>query len=309
MGRDRLHSAAGVHQVHECPRCGAGLTLPVVAPESLGTLYPRHYGPYDENLGRVFAVVSRAIRAGQAARMFKRGPLRILRTVGPGRVLDVGCGRGDLAAAFMARGWHATGVEPSAAACRAARVRGVDAREGTLADVPLEPDSFDATIFHHSLEHTVDPFADLRAIHRGLRNGGLLAVTVPNFGSWQRRRYGDRWYHLDLPRHRTHFTREGLSVLLERAGFEVVEVTTSTSAVGLPATIQYVLVGRCLFPSGIGLRLAAGLMTVTQPIARLLDRLGRGGDQLHAVARKVVVSERPERAPADEDRRTSILSS
>ncbi len=62
---------------------------------------------------------------------------------------------------------------------------------------------------------------------------------------------------------------------------------TSTSTVGLPATIQYRLAGRCLFPDGLPLRVATGLCVLTRPLAVLLDRIGGGGDQLHAVARRV----------------------
>ena len=42
-----------------------------------------------------------------------------------------------------------------------------------------------------------------------LRPGGLVLITVPNFAWWQRRRFGNRWYHLDLPRHRVHLTPKG----------------------------------------------------------------------------------------------------
>jgi hypothetical protein len=35
---------------------------------------------------------------------------------------------------------------------------------------------------------------------------------------------GDRWYHLDVPRHRTHFTPGGLARLLERSRLPPVAV-------------------------------------------------------------------------------------
>ena len=109
---------------------------------------------------------------------------------------------------------------------------------------------------------------------------------MPNFDSWQRRRFRDSWFHLDLPRHRTHFTEAGLRSTLERAGLTVTSVTTSTSTVGLPGTLQYAIFGRCLFPQGLGLRVASGLCVLTLPLARLVDGLRGGGDQLHAVARR-----------------------
>ena len=49
----------------------------------------------------------------------------------------------------------------------------------------------------------------------------MLLVGVPNLASVQARLGGDRWFHLDLPRHRTHFTPAGLRALLERHGLAV----------------------------------------------------------------------------------------
>lgn len=283
-GRDRLHATPGAFTVVRCPRCGTGRTFPDVGEAELAGFYPEGYGPYDERMGLVTGAISRVIRASQRRRALTSAPLAAVAHDPPGRVVDIGCGRGDLAAGFVARGWRATGVEPSPAACDIARRRGVDARAGTLATVALEPAAYDAAIFQHSLEHTPDPAGDLERIHAALKPGGAALITVPNFACWQRRRLRGRWYHLDLPRHRTHFTPPGLTAALAGAGFEVAAITTSTSAVGLPATLQYVLAGRCLFPGGLGLRVAAGLCVLALPLARLLDRLGGGGDQLHAVA-------------------------
>jgi SAM-dependent methyltransferase len=284
-GRDRLHRTPGAFEVLICRSCGSGATQPVVSPAELAAFYPERYGPYDAAAGRLIGAVSATIAWWQGRGAMRRAPLAVLRDAPTGRLVDVGCGRGDLAALFVRRGWSATGVEPSAAAVAAAAARGVDARVGTLADVQLEPASYDAALFQHSLEHTSDPVEDLGRVRAALRPGAHVLVTVPNFGCWQRRRFRDRWYHLDLPRHRTHFTPRGLGIALERAGFTVDATSTSTSTVGLPATIQYALAGRCLFPGGLGLRVAAGLCAFALPLSRLLDRVGRGGDQLHAVAR------------------------
>jgi len=139
-------------------------------------------------------------------------------------------------------------------------------------------------VFHHSLEHTLDPLGDLTKACVALRPDGLALVTVPNFASWQRRLFRDRWYHLDLPRHRTHFTSAGLRIALQRAGLNVISVTTSSSTVGLPASVQYAVFGYCLFPDGLRLRVASGLCVLLLPVARLLDVVGGGGDQLHVVA-------------------------
>ena len=49
-------------------------------------------------------------------------------------------------------------------------------------------------------------------------------VAVPNLASLQARLGGERWYHLDVPRHRVHYTPAGLRALLATHGFTVLHV-------------------------------------------------------------------------------------
>jgi SAM-dependent methyltransferase len=282
---DRFHGSPGTFSVVRCATCGVGVTLPVaVGAAQLAAFYPSTYGAHELPAG-LAGLLSRFIQRLQARRALRTPPLESLVRMSPGCLLDVGCGRGDLGVWLIRRGWAAVGVEPSSAACALARRRGVHAREGTLDVVELEPGAFDAVVFRQSLEHVLDPLADLRRARAALRRGGLLAISVPNFGCWQRQRFGGRWFHLDLPRHRFHFDAAALREALARAGFEDVEVSTSSSTVGLAGSLQYVLAGRCLFPGGLRLRLAAAACVLSVPLVWVLDRLG-GGDMLHAVARR-----------------------
>lgn len=288
-GRDRLHGTGGSYAVASCGHCGGGSTLPPLNDDQLAPLYPDDYGPYDDHMSLPVRLLSRAIRTYQARRAWHTGLLRTLRERPPGRGLDVGCGRGDLAATLARHGWRMSGVEPSAAACAVARARGIDAHRGTLATVMLEQSAYNAIVFRHSLEHTSDPVRDLRVAATALAPDGMLLITVPNFGCWQAHRFGSYWYHLDLPRHRTHFTSNALIAALTAADLECVNIATTTSAVGLPASLQYRMFGRCLFPGGLSLRVATGLAALTMPLALALDRLTGGGDELHAIARRVPV--------------------
>lgn len=283
VGVDRLYRTRGQFEVRCCATCGSGVTFPLVPPDELSRFYPPEYLAHSATSGAIVSRISRLIVDEQIRRALRSSPLSSIARLPPGNAVDVGCGRGDLAGALVSRGWRVVGVEPSISACDTAAAKGVDARVGTLGTVFLEKGVYDAAIFQHSLEHTDDVHRDLRAVRAALRLGATIVVTVPNFDSWQRRKFGDRWFHLELPRHRVHFTRKGLGYALDRAGFEVSFFTTSTSSVGLPATIQYKLFRRCLFPSGLAFRVAAGLCVLQLPLARLLDRAG--ADQLHAVAR------------------------
>ena len=197
----------------------------------------------------------------------------------------MGSGRGDLGVILREHGWDVTGLEPSAGACEEARERGVHSVLGTLTTSAAElPGEYDALVFQHSLEHVADPGNDLAAARGLLRNGGLLLVSLPNFGSWQRRRFGARWFHLDLPRHRTHFSPRGLRLLLRREGFAPLVVATSTSIDGLPGSLQYRLFGRRPLDRGLGRYGVIAISLALVPVSALLNSLGGGGDILNAVA-------------------------
>jgi SAM-dependent methyltransferase len=284
-GPDRLHGTAGSFAVTSCERCGAGRTLPLLADQELGSLYPSEYGPYDnDRMSPPLHAISSTIRRMQARSAWRGQPLSALRRRAPGCGLDVGCGRGDLAVMLAGHGWQMTGIEPSPQACAIAAARGVQTRRGTLLDVELEAGAYDAIVFRHALEHTNDPVEDLRRAARALAAGGLVLISVPNFGCWQAKRFGSHWFHLDLPRHRVHFTATSLRMAIEAAGLRCSTIGTSTSSVGLPGSVQYALLGRCAFPNGLALRVASGLAALTRPLAQILNRLARGGDELHAVA-------------------------
>jgi SAM-dependent methyltransferase len=281
-GFDRLHGVPGEFEVLVCERCGTGRTLPDLPADQLGSLYPADYGAFAVPEGLAKSL-SEVLFRWQYARAVRRAPLCALPR--SGRLLDVGGGRGDLGVALRKRGWDVTGLEPSEEAASDARRRGVPTVRGTLGTSAAELEGpFDAVVFQHSLEHVAEPAVDLVAARELLRPDGLLLIWVPNFGSWASRRFGSAWFHLDLPRHRSHFTPQGLGSLLGRTGFESPRLATSTSADGLPTSLQYRAFGRRRFDRGVSRYLAFGAGMALVPVSLVTSVLGGGGDILHAVS-------------------------
>jgi SAM-dependent methyltransferase len=157
-------------------------------------------------------------------RLFDRRRLSLLPPMGPGaRLLDVGAGRGRFVATARANGFDAEGIEPSARGVAAAASEyGVALQPATIDAATVAPESAQVVTLWHVLEHLDDPGAALQRVAGWLAPGGVLLVAVPNLASLQARLGGGRWYHLDLPRHRVHFTPDGLRALLARHGFEPV---------------------------------------------------------------------------------------
>jgi ubiquinone/menaquinone biosynthesis C-methylase UbiE len=292
IGRDLLHGTPGTFQVVVCESCGAGRTLPEATDDALRAYYPDSYQAYALPGG----VVGAAANAWWRLRLrfaLGRYPLEALGSLPPGAVLDVGCGRGDMGAALVERGWRAVGIEPSESACEVARKRGMDVHQGTLGSVALDEEAFDAAIMSHSLEHMNDPPAALERVFRALRPGGVLVVSLPNFGSWQRERFGAAWFALDLPRHRVHFTPASLRTALADAGFDVGSLKTANDSWTLLGSLQYRTAGRLVLGRGLALRVGFAIAALLSPVSRLLDLVRGQPALLHAVAR------RPARAGAD----------
>lgn len=157
--------------------------------------------------------------AGPLLSAFDRQRLSFIRPLAaPGaRLLDVGAGRGRFVAAARAAGYEAWGIEPAG---RGAESRALLTQAG-VQEADVAPGSVQVITMWHVLEHLQDPGLALARAASWLVAGGGLLVGVPNLDSLQARLGGEFWYHLDVPRHRVHFTPRGLEVLLRSHGFSV----------------------------------------------------------------------------------------
>ena len=98
---------------------------------------------------------------------------------GPRRVLEVGCGRGELAARILAEtGAELVALDQSERMVELARARGVDARVGDVQALPFPDSGFDCAVAAWMLYHVPDLDRGLSELARVLRPGGrLVAVT------------------------------------------------------------------------------------------------------------------------------------
>ncbi len=142
---------------------------------------------------------------------------------GRGRLLDIGCYTGVFLLIAQSRGWKAVGLEPSRWACRLARQQGLEVHEGTIAEAPWPTQSFDVITMWDVLEHLANPLEDLRRVRSLMMSGGHLALTTVDLDSLSARLFGSRWWWL-MEMHLYYFTRDTVTQLLNKAGFEVLDV-------------------------------------------------------------------------------------
>ncbi|MFJ8040329.1 class I SAM-dependent methyltransferase [Kitasatospora sp. NPDC096147] len=100
---------------------------------------------------------------------------------GPGvRLLDVGTGTGNVAAAALALGARVTAVdaEPQMVKTAAERLPGVPVSLARLPELPFGEGEFDAVVANFVVNHVADPVAALAELRRVVRPGGRVAVTL-----------------------------------------------------------------------------------------------------------------------------------
>lgn len=191
-----------------CAQCGVATTSPWPSDSQLGAAYAPWYRPAGGRFSGVGDKVLKRTRSALANRLQKVLP--------EGPILDVGAGDGTLIAAFRRHGRDAVGVDPYAAENHP-HVRAVEFEDLTGA--------WSSVIFWHSLEHLRRPVRSLRHAADLVVPGGMLIVAVPNATSLQARVFGDRWLHLDLPRHLVHISPQALVSQVESLGFKVERVS------------------------------------------------------------------------------------
>src|SRR5262245_53019095 len=147
----------GRFRLARCLSCGVVSLDPPPSDAVLAAAYDEtYYGPGHE---RFVTWVERA-----AVRLALRRARHVARRVAPpSRVLDVGCGRGEVLRALVRRGYACSGTERDGrSAERARRESGADVRAGDLAGHRFPDAHFDFVMIWHVLEHLRDPEETLR---------------------------------------------------------------------------------------------------------------------------------------------------
>ncbi len=146
---------------------------------------------------------------------------RIGRVKRGGKLLDVGCGRGQFVRSAQEAGFEASGIDVSQRAIAYARDRfGVEAQVLDLHDLARSGKTFDVVTMWHVLEHFVDPFDVLRTVRTMLAPDGLCVVEVPNLHSLKFVLSKTKWEGGNHPLyHRTFFTSATLRRAFADAGF------------------------------------------------------------------------------------------
>ncbi len=112
---------------------------------------------------------------------FQDDLIELLKPVKGEKILDLGCGTGNLSRELLSRGVYVTSVDSTPSMVKAAMASGVDA---ILADeATFESDKkFDAIVSNFALHWIDDQFSFFKSANKLLRIGGRLAVECGGSG-------------------------------------------------------------------------------------------------------------------------------
>jgi SAM-dependent methyltransferase len=225
--------------VESCETCGLVVQNPQPSDDALAAIYGSDYfigSSANDRFASQFDIVKRATAALQldeiGAYLRQRG-----RTPG-GRLLEVGCGHGNMLLEARLRGYDVHGLEYSAdAAERANRKLGADVvRVGTMDEAPFPERSFDVCILIDVIEHVRDPEDFLQRVRHILKDGATVFIATPSVDSWSARALGRHWMEYK-PEHLFYFGRDTIRRLLDNTGFADIAISSGAKVL----TLDYII--------------------------------------------------------------------
>lgn len=210
---------------HICNDCGLFFHHPMPTDDELADYYATVYRAEYQFFRRRPSASHQRRKADQAQeRIATLGKFVDLST--PRRILDIGCGSGEVVRALAELGHEAHGIEPNVDfAAHAAKDLPENAQ--VLAggwEAELFPEQhFDVVICMHVIEHLNRPLEAIRQIRKWLAPGGTVMLEVPDMRGYTTKGF-DRFHFA----HTLGFNRECLHLALQKCDLYPIKYCPTT---------------------------------------------------------------------------------
>ncbi len=142
---------------------------------------------------------------------------KALTGIAPGDALDVGAAGGGNTRVLRDLGWRPVALEYGVEGAEVAHERGLLTLRADATRLPLADDSLDLVVAFDILEHIEDDDLAVSEVHRTLRPDGTFLIAVPA----DPRLWSAHDVAVD---HVRRYTRETLSSVLHRNGFDIADM-------------------------------------------------------------------------------------
>lgn len=169
------------------------------------------------------------------------------------KILDVGCGWGDFLTVCRDKNIDYLGIDESPEAIDICKKKGLNCRTS-----PLTPSLFQegtqgwsAITMFQLIEHIKNPLPLLQSAKKLLKKNGVILITTPNNDSPIRKLMGARWSVYNTKSHFVFYNKKNLKLLLEKAGFQKIEVKIDS-----PRFLSLGYIFSRLFPKSVNYQLS-----------------------------------------------------
>ena len=146
-----------------------------------------------------------------------------------GSLLEVGCAYGFFLDEAKAHYGCVAGVDICETPIAYAKQElGLNVQCTGFEDADFGDQRFDVICLWDTVEHLSAPEAYLEKAAHLLNKGGMLFLTTGDIGSFNARLRGPNWRQIHPPSHLHYFSRDTITLLLNRSGLEVVRIETAS---------------------------------------------------------------------------------
>jgi 2-polyprenyl-3-methyl-5-hydroxy-6-metoxy-1,4-benzoquinol methylase len=214
----------GAYPIAACANCKHQFMLPQPTDAVLAQIYTAHYflGEHTPESEAQVSALKRATATLYIDTLVANLGSRL------GRLLEIGCGTGDLLAEAQLRGFEVAGLELSSTAVQTAnqRLGGEYVQCGTLDAIAFQPATFDVCVMADVIEHVRDPLAALQIVRALLKPDGVVLLVTPSLDSWSARLMGRWWMEYKIE-HLSYFGNASIRKALARNGFVDIQITSN----------------------------------------------------------------------------------
>jgi len=231
-GVDFEYGIEGKFNLFLCFFCGLISSIPRPSLGDLERIYPESYHAYQRPQNLLFKYLS--------GLNLKKRIKRYRQLLGErGRIMDVGCGDGEIMEPIQAAGYECHGLEFKKSIVRKAQEKGLKVFEGILEEGDnIKSDSYDLLIMNHLIEHFQNPPLAIKNAFRLLRKGGWICGETPNKNCRERNIFSDKWSGYHIPRHLQIFSEKNIKKLFLDNGFSKVTIKKSLNPGQLALSMQ-----------------------------------------------------------------------
>ncbi|MGL6193488.1 MAG: class I SAM-dependent methyltransferase [Thermoguttaceae bacterium] len=212
-------------RIYNCLHCTHVFVDGELSPEQLTDMYTNYYPrsifnvddykPYNKKSSLLYWL------DGEDAYTHNHVPFNV-------KVLDIGCGYCETLGFHKNRGCEVYGVEADSHALAIAQRYGFNIDIGLFDYKKYEENFFDYVTMQQVFEHLVDPRKTLTEIHKILKPGGSLILSIPNLKAFGRYFFGKYWCAWHIPFHRHFFNKKSMELIANETGFSVETMKSST---------------------------------------------------------------------------------